>query len=65
MKPKPTLPTPPMPEILTLPEVCQALRVSRTTVWKLVRDERLPAIRLSRRLKRFLRSDVLALKGDK
>jgi excisionase family DNA binding protein len=54
-----------MPEILTLPEVCQALRVSRTTVWKLVRDERLPAIRLSRRLKRFLRSDVLALKGDK
>ena len=54
-----------MPEILTLPEVCQALRLSRTTVWKLVRDRKLPCIRLSKRLKRFRRSDILNLKSER
>ena len=66
MKPKPTLQsdTGP-PDVLTPSEVCHLLHIPRVSLWRMVRDKRIPVLRLSRRLKRFLRSDVLALKGDK
>jgi predicted DNA-binding transcriptional regulator AlpA len=52
-------------DVLTPDETCQILKISRVSLWRMVRDKRVPVLRLSQRLKRFLRSDVLALKGDK
>jgi len=52
-------------DVLTPDETCRVLKISRVSLWRMVRDKRIPVLRLSRRLKRFLRSDVLALKGDK
>ncbi len=65
MKPKPTLQPDTVPsDVLTPSELYDLLHISRVSLWRLVHDGRIPALRLSRRLKRFLRSDVLALKGD-
>lgn len=46
-----------LPHLLTLSEVSGTLRVSRSTVYRLVEGRRLPAYRLGRRL-RFDRDDV-------
>lgn len=34
----------------SIPEVCAALQISRTTLWKLVRSRRLKPIRIGRRV---------------
>jgi len=69
MKHKPSAPSPSasavVDDVLTPDETCRVLKISRVSLWRMVRDKRIPVLRLSRRLKRFLRSDVLALKGDK
>jgi excisionase family DNA binding protein len=57
-----TVPEPSTPnEVLTPRQVCELLSITRTTLWRLVRDGRLPVIRLSRRTKRFRKTDILAL----
>ncbi len=70
MKHKPSAPSPSastavVDDVLTPDETCRVLKISRVSLWRLVRDGRIPVLQLSRRLKRFLRSDVLAVKGDK
>ena len=52
-----------LPEIMNLSDVCAALKLSRTTIWKLVREKKLPCIQLSSKIRRFKRSDILALKS--
>ena len=37
------------PRMLTAPEVCEYLRVSRTTLYRLFRDRDIPAFRVSKR----------------
>src|SRR6267143_1526577 len=34
----------------SVPEVCEALQISRTTLWKLVRSRRLKPVRIGRRV---------------
>ena len=34
----------------SVPEVCQALQISRTTLWKLVKSRRLRTVRIGRRV---------------
>jgi excisionase family DNA binding protein len=34
----------------SIPEVCEALQISRTTLWKLVRSRRLKPVRIGRRV---------------
>lgn len=48
--------------LLTLPEVATCLRFSQMTVHRLVRQGRLPAVRVTRHF-RFHRRDVLDLLG--
>lgn len=48
-------------EILTPLQVCKLLSISRVTLWRLVKENHIPVIRLSRRLNRFRREDILAL----
>lgn len=48
----------PEPEFLTVGDVARLLRVSRPTVAKAVREQGLPAIRVSSRVLRFARVDV-------
>jgi excisionase family DNA binding protein len=47
------------PTVMTADEACQLLRISRCTLYKLVRDEQIPAIWLSRRCLRFSRDALL------
>jgi excisionase family DNA binding protein len=56
-----TKPTVPPDEILTQREVCDLLKISRVSLWKLVKSKQIPVIRLSRRIKRFHRADILSL----
>jgi excisionase family DNA binding protein len=48
-------------EYLTSAEVADLARITRRSVWRLVADGRLPAVKIGRRSTRFLRSDVEAL----
>lgn len=52
-------------DVLTPDETCQILKISRVSLWRMVRDKRIPVLRLSRRLKRFRRSDILNLRSER
>ena len=41
-------PSPSLPPLLTVPEIAAILRVSCRTVWRMVDDGRLPAVRIGR-----------------
>jgi excisionase family DNA binding protein len=47
-------------EILTLPEVAKYLKVSRNTVYRLVRREAIPVFRVTKRGWRFDRDKIAA-----
>ena len=48
----------------SIPEVCEALQISRTTLWKLVRSRRLKPVRIGRRVLFSLKSVEDFLNGD-
>ena len=49
----------------SIPEVCKALQISRTTLWKLVKSRRLRPVRIGRRVLFSLRTVDEFLNGDK
>jgi excisionase family DNA binding protein len=51
-------------KILTVPEIAEYLKVSRTTVWRWCNEGRLPAFRIGRHW-RIYRSDIERLIGHK
>jgi excisionase family DNA binding protein len=48
----------------SVPEVCEALQISRTTLWKLVRSRRLKPVRIGRRVLFSLKAVDEFLNGD-
>jgi excisionase family DNA binding protein len=48
-------------ELLTAGDVAHALRISKTGVWRLVRDGHLPRVHVGRRSVRYRREDVEAI----
>ncbi|MEA4846496.1 MAG: helix-turn-helix domain-containing protein [Clostridiaceae bacterium] len=52
------------PDILNLKEVAEILRVSNQTIYNMIRDGRLKAVKLGREW-RFLRKDIESLLGGK
>ena len=46
------------PDVLTPREVREILSVSKNTLYRLIREERLPAFRLGRRSWRFRKEDI-------
>jgi excisionase family DNA binding protein len=48
----------------SIPEVCEALQISRTTLWKLVRSRRLKPVRIGRRVLFSLQAVEEFLNGD-
>jgi excisionase family DNA binding protein len=48
----------PQTELLTVAEVAERLSISQRTVWAMIADGRLPAIRLARRATRVDAADV-------
>ena len=52
-------------ELLTIDEVARRLRVHRTTVWKLVKSNRLPAVQLTPRITRIPRSAVESILSER
>jgi len=48
----------------SIPEVCDALQISRTTLWKLVRSRRLKPVRIGRRVLFSLKAVEEFLNGD-
>jgi excisionase family DNA binding protein len=48
----------------SIPEVCEALQISRTTLWKLVRSRRLKPVRIGRRVLFSLKAVEEFLNGD-
>lgn len=54
-----------LPELMTVPEVADALRLTDETVHRWAREGKLPAVVLPSGLKRFRRTDIEAiLAGD-
>jgi excisionase family DNA binding protein len=49
----------------SIPEVCEALQISRTTLWKLVRSRRLKPVRIGRRVLFPLRGIDEFLNGER
>jgi excisionase family DNA binding protein len=49
----------------SIAEVCKALQISRTTLWKLVKSRRLKPIRIGRRVLFPLRAIDEFLNGDR
>ncbi|WP_131732915.1 helix-turn-helix domain-containing protein [Actinomadura formosensis] len=49
--------SPPPPLLLTIPEACEALRVSRWQIYRMINDGRLKTVRIDRR--RFVTPDDL------
>ncbi len=49
------------PDLLTVKEAASLLSVSERTLWKMIAEGRLAAIRLSRRITRIHRTEVRAL----
>lgn len=49
----------------SIPEVCKALQISRTTLWKLVKSRRLKPVRIGRRVLFPLRAIEEFLNGDR
>ena len=52
-------------EILTPAEVCEILSVSRVSLWRMIHARKIPVIKLSPRITRFRRADILALRSGK
>jgi len=48
----------------SIPEVCEALQISRTTLWKLVRSRRLKPVRIGRRVLFSLKAVDEFLNGE-
>jgi excisionase family DNA binding protein len=48
----------------SIPEVCEALQISRTTLWKLVRSRRLKPVRIGRRVLFSMKAIEEFLNGD-
>ena len=48
----------------SIPEVCEALQISRTTLWKLVKSRRLKPVRIGRRVLFPVRAVDEFLNGD-
>ncbi len=48
----------------SVPEVCEALQISRTTLWKLVRSRRLKPVRIGRRVLFSLKAVEEFLDGE-
>ena len=48
----------------SVPEVCEALQISRTTLWKLVRSRRLKPVRIGRRVLFSMKALEDFLNGD-
>ena len=48
----------------SIPEVCEALQISRTTLWKLVKSRRLKPVRIGRRVLFPVRALDEFLNGD-
>jgi excisionase family DNA binding protein len=48
----------------SVPEVCEALQISRTTLWKLVRSRRLKPVRIGRRVLFSLKAVDEFLNGE-
>jgi len=48
----------------SVPEVCEALQISRTTLWKLVRSRRLKPVRIGRRVLFSLKAVEEFLNGE-
>jgi excisionase family DNA binding protein len=48
----------------SIPEACEALQISRTTLWKLVRSRRLKPVRIGRRVLFSLKTLEDFLNGD-
>ena len=48
----------------SIPGVCEALQISRTTLWKLVRSRRLKPVRIGRRVLFSLKAVEEFLNGD-
>ena len=59
----PPLPAPIVPDVMTEPETAEYLRVSQRTVFTLVKDGRLPCLRIGGR-KLYRRSTVLKFLAD-
>lgn len=49
------------PELLTVAEAAQALRISKPTIWRWIREGRLHPVRLGRRMVRLRRAEVRAI----
>ena len=49
----------------SIPEVCKALQISRTTLWKLVKSRRLKPVRIGWRVLFSLQTVDEFLNGDK
>jgi excisionase family DNA binding protein len=49
----------------SIPEVCKALQISRTTLWKLVKSRRLKPVPIGRRVLFSLRTIDEFLNGDR
>lgn len=54
---------PELPELLKVGEIAEKLRVSRMTVYRLVTDGTLPAVRVGQRTIRVRRSDFMRYLG--
>ena len=48
----------------SVPEACEALQISRTTLWKLVRSRRLKPVRIGRRVLFSLKALEDFINGD-
>ena len=48
----------------SIPEVCEVLQISRTTLWKLVRSRKLKPVRIGRRVLFSMKSLDDFLNGD-
>lgn len=49
----------------SIPEICKALQISRTTLWKLVQSRRLKPVRIGRRVLFSLRTIDEFLNSDR
>ena len=59
MAPQPSANGGPIPLLLTVADVAKLLNLSKTSVWGLIRDGRLPSILLSTKVRRVAHSDLV------
>ncbi len=56
--------TKPLPELMKINEVAQALRLSRSTIYRLIAEGKLEVVHPSERATRIKRDSVLRLLGE-